>query len=127
METESLLGVLGIAFIVVLVIAIKLSNRQKLDAEIRNVVKTRIVDVSGRSTSTTRTSTGSAVGRAMVGGALGGPVGAAVGAATARQKTSTENDDIVVFKVWYKDGTTAIKKIPRKSDYYDAYLEKLED
>jgi uncharacterized membrane protein len=127
MDMESLLGLLVVAFIVVLVIAIKLSNRQKLDTEMRNVVKTRIVDVSGRSTSTTRTSTGSAVGRAVIGGAIAGPVGAAVGAATARQKTSTENDDIVVFKVWYKDGTTAIKKIPRKSDYYDAYLEKLED
>jgi uncharacterized membrane protein len=127
MDMESLLGLLVVAFIVVLVIAIKLSNRQKLDTEMRKVVKTRIVDVSGKSTSTTRTSTGSAVGRAVIGGAIAGPVGAAVGAATARQKTSTENDDIVVFKVWYKDGTTAIKKISRKSDYYDAYLEKLED
>lgn len=127
MDLESLLGILVVAFIVVIVIAVKLSNRQELDDEIRKVVKTRIVDVDGRSSSTTRTSTGSAVGRAVVGGAIGGPIGAAVGAATAKQKTSTESNDIVVFKVWYKDGTTAIKKIPRKSDYYDAYLEKLED
>ena len=127
MNTDSLLGILVVMFIIVLVIVIKLSSRQSLDAEIRKVVKTRIVDVDGRSTSTTRTSTGSAIGRAVIGGALGGPAGAAVGAATARQKTNTESNDIVVFKVWYKDGSTAIKKVPRKSDYYDAYLRRLED
>ena len=127
MDPELIPIVIAGGVVVGLVVLIKSLNRKRLNEEATKIVKTRIVDVSSSSKSTTRTSTGSAVGRAIVGGALGGPVGAAVGASTAKRKTQTENTDTVVFKVWYKNGTSEIKKVQRNSDYYNKYLEFLED
>ena len=96
----------------------------KLEDEI---IKTRIVDIQSRSRSTTQTSTSSALKRAAVGGVLFGKPGAAHGAYTAKKRTVTYEDDIVVFRVWWEDGNKTIEKVKRGSAKYDLFLEYLED
>lgn len=114
--------VVAIGFVIYF--CIRKRTLEKMEDEI---IKTRIVDVQSRSKSTTRTSTSSAVKRAAVGGALLGKKGAEYGAYTAKKRTVTESDDIVVFRVWWADGSKTTEKVRRGSDRYDLFLEYLDD
>lgn len=102
-------------------------RKRKLEKIEDEIIKTRIVDVSSRSRSTTRASTSSAIKRAAVGGVLFGQKGAEYGANTAKKHTVTTENDIVVFKVWWADGDKTIEKVRRGSEEYELYLEYLED
>lgn len=102
-------------------------RKKRLERIEDDIIKTRIVDVRSRSRSTTHTSTSSALKCAAVGGALFGKRGAEYGAYTAKRRTITEEDDIVVFKVWWSDGDKTIEKVKRGSGEYELYLEYLED
>lgn len=111
-------------FAVVIYSVVRKHITDKLEDEI---IKTRIVDIQSRSRSTTRTSSSSAIKRAAVGGVLVGRKGAEFGAYTAKKHTITDEDDTVVFKVWWVDGDKTIEKVKRGSAKYELFLEYLED
>lgn len=93
----------------------------------RTIVKTRIIDFYSNSHTTGRTSATSAVGRGIVGGMIAGPLGAAVGASTAKKKYTTNEQRVVIFKVWYADGHDEIKRVSQGSSDYNKFIEKIED
>lgn len=78
------------------------------------IVKTKIIDAYGK------TSTASATARGTVGGIVAGPVGSIVGASTAKSKRST------TFLVIYKNGNKVTRTVPNNSLEYQKYIKYLE-
>lgn len=78
------------------------------------IVKTKIIDAYGK------TSTASAAARGTVGGIVAGPVGSIVGASTAKSKRST------TFLVIYKNGNKVTRTVPNNSLEYQKYIKYLE-
>lgn len=79
------------------------------------IVKTKIIDAYGK------TSTASAAARGTVGGIVAGPVGSIVGASTAKSKRST------TFLVIYKNGRKVTRTVPNNSLEYQKYIKYLDD
>lgn len=116
------LGVFGICFAIAMIL-----RKKKLEEIEDDIVKTRIVDTRQRTKGYSKVSTADAVKRAAIGGALFGKEGAEYGAATARRKIYQEDDSIVCFRVWWRDGSRTIEKVKSGSDRYDLFLQYLED
>ena len=91
------------------------------------IVKTRIVDVSHRGKGYTKLNNRSAIARAATGGMLFGKNGAAFEAYTAKRDVYISDDDLVYFRVWWRDGDKTIETVKRGSDRYRLFLEYLED
>lgn len=125
MNTEWIWIVAAIIFVPQIIVGLVQDSRRAREEP--EIYKTAIIDTASEYISESRTRTGSTIGRAAVGGMVGGALGAATGAATARRRTITTNNDRVIFKIWWENGTTCIKEVRRRSKDYELYVRYVGD
>lgn len=113
--TLLLLGLFSFAIMALCIWGIKISPDKAKETGSGIIVKTKIVDVYGK------TSTASAAARGVVGNIVAGPVGGIVGASTAKSKRST------TFLIIYKDGNKQTRTVPNGSLEYQKYVKYLDE
>lgn len=109
-----LLGIFSLAITGLCIWGIKRSIDKSKETGSSVIVKTKIIDASGK------TSTASAAMRGTVGNVVAGPVGAIVGASTAKSKRST------TFLIVYKNGKKVTRTVPNNSLEYQKYVKYLD-
>lgn len=109
-----LFGIFSVGITVLCIWGIKRSIDKGKETDSSVIVKTKIIDAYGK------TSTASAAARGTVGGIVAGPVGSIVGASTAKSKRST------TFLIVYKDGKKITRTVPNNSFEYQKYVKYLD-
>lgn len=109
-----LFGIFSVGITVLCICGIKRSIDKGKETGSSVIVKTKIIDAYGK------TSTASAAARGTVGGIVAGPVGSIVGASTAKSKRST------TFLIVYKDGKKITRTVPNNSLEYQKYVKYLD-